>query len=121
VSPGQSIATSAGPCRSGRAPVKAGVIPWVENLNEYARQVAAGLSAFRIKVDERNEKLGYKIREVQAQKVPYMLVVGDKEVAEGTVAVRHRFKGDLGAVKVAEFARKLSELVATHNVNEEPS
>jgi threonyl-tRNA synthetase len=50
-----------------------------------------------------------------------MLVVGDKEAAEGTVAVRHRFKGDLGAVKVAEFARKLSELVATHNVNEEPS
>ena len=103
------------------APVQAVVIPVVENHNEYARKVAADLSAFRIKVDERNEKLGYKIREAQAQKVPYMLVVGDKEVAEGTVAVRHRFKGDLGAIPVASFASKLSELVATHNVNEEPS
>ena len=103
------------------APVQAIVIPVVENHNEYARKVASELGAFRIKVDERNEKLGYKIREAQAQKVPYMLVVGDKEVAEGTVAVRHRFKGDLGAVPVASFAQKLSELVATHNVNEEPS
>jgi threonyl-tRNA synthetase len=103
------------------APVQAVVIPVVESHNEYARKVAAQLSAFRVRIDERNEKLGYKIREVQAQKVPYMLVVGDKEVAEGTVAVRHRFKGDLGAVPVAAFAAKLSELVATHTVNEEPS
>ncbi len=103
------------------APVQAVVIPVVEAHNEYARRVAAQLSPFRIEVDERNEKLGYKIREAQAQKVPYMLVVGDKEVAEGAVAVRHRFKGDLGAIPVAAFAAKLSELVATHNVNEEPS
>ena len=103
------------------APVQAVIIPVVENHNEYARKVAAELGAFRVKVDERNEKLGYKIREAQSQKVPYMLVVGDKEVAEGTVAVRHRFKGDLGAIPVASFALKLSELVATHNVNEEPS
>ena len=103
------------------APVQAVVIPVAEAHNEYARRVAADLSAFRIKVDERNEKLGYKIREAQSQKVPYMLVVGDKEVAEGTVAVRHRFKADLGATKVADFASKLSELIATHNVNEEPS
>ena len=103
------------------APVQAVVIPVVEAHNEYGRKVAAELSAFRIEVDERNEKLGYRIREAQAQKVPYMLVVGDKEAAEGTVAVRHRFKGDLGAVPVAAFAAKLSELVATHNVNEEPS
>ena len=92
-----------------------------EAHNEYARKVAAELSAFRIKVDERNEKLGYKIREAQSQKVPYMLVVGDKEAAEGTVAVRHRFKADLGAMKVEDFVRKISELVVTHNVNEEPS
>ena len=103
------------------APVQAVIIPVVENHNEYARKVAAELGAFRVKVDERNEKLGYKIREAQSQKVPYMLVVGDKEVAEGTVAVRHRFKGDLGAIPVGSFALKLSELVATHNVNEEPS
>ena len=103
------------------APVQAVVIPVAEAHNEYARKVAAELAAFRITVDERNEKLGYKIREAQSQKVPYMLVVGDKEVAEGTVAVRHRFKADLGAVPVTAFARKLSELVATYNVNEEPS
>ncbi|MEO6401026.1 MAG: threonine--tRNA ligase [Vicinamibacteria bacterium] len=103
------------------APVQAVVIPVVEAHNEYARKVAAELGAFRIKVDERNETLGYKIREAQAQKVPYMLVVGDKEAAEGTVAVRHRFKADLGAVKVSDFAAKLSELIATHNVNEEPA
>ncbi len=103
------------------APVQAVVIPVVEAHNEYARRVAAELGAFKIKVDERNEKLGYRIREAQAQKVPYMLVVGDKEVAEATVAVRHRFKADLGAMKVKDFARKLSELIATHNVNEEPS
>lgn len=103
------------------APVQAVVIPVVEAHNEYARKVAAELGAFRVKVDERNEKLGYKIREAQSQKVPYMLVVGDKEAAEGTVAVRHRFKADLGAVPVAAFAKKLSELIATHNVNEEPS
>ena len=103
------------------APVQAMVIPVVENHNEYARAVAAELGAFRVRVDERNEKLGYKIREAQSQKIPYMLVVGDREVAEGTVAVRHRFKADLGAMKVKDFASKLSELVATHNVNEEPS
>ena len=103
------------------APVQAVVIPVAEAHNEYARKVAAELSAFRIKVDERNEKLGYKIREAQSQKVPYMLVVGEKEAAEGTVAVRHRFKADLGAVKVEDFARKLSGLIATHNVDEEPS
>ena len=103
------------------APVQAVVIPVVEAHHEYARRVAAELGPFRVKIDERNEKLGYKIREAQSQKVPYMLVVGDKEAAEGTVAVRHRFKADLGAMKVSDFALKLSELIATHNVNEEPS
>jgi threonyl-tRNA synthetase len=103
------------------APVQAVVVPVTEAHNEYARKVAAELSAFRVRVDERNEKLGYKIREAQAQKVPYMLVVGDKEAQDGTVAVRHRFKADLGVVPLAAFAAKLSDLVATHNVNEEPS
>ncbi len=103
------------------APVQAVVVPVTEAHNEYAHKVAAELSAFRVRVDERNEKLGYKIREAQAQKVPYMLVVGDKEAQDGTVAVRHRFKADLGVVPLAAFAAKLSDLVATHNVNEEPS
>ena len=61
---------------------------------------AAGL---RVEVDERQEKIGYKIREAQLQKIPYMLVVGDKEAAEGTVSVRSRAGGDQGAQPVAAF------------------
>ena len=64
---------------------------------------AAGL---RAELDERQEKIGYKIREAQLQKIPYMLVVGDKESAEGTVSVRSRSGGDLGPDKVDEFVRK---------------
>ena len=62
--------------------------------------VAAGL---RVELDDRQEKIGYKIREAQLQKIPYMLVIGDREAAEGTVAVRTRAGGDQGARPVAEF------------------
>jgi threonyl-tRNA synthetase len=103
------------------APVQAVVIPVVENHNAYARKVAEQLKGFRVEVDDRNEKLGYRIREAQAQKVPYMLVVGDKEVESGSVAVRHRFKGDLGSIPVEAFAAKLKGLVDTHSVDEEPA
>jgi threonyl-tRNA synthetase len=103
------------------APVQAVVIPVVETHTAYAHEVAKKLAGFRVTVDDRNEKLGYRIREAQAQKIPYMLVVGDKEVADGAVAVRHRFKADLGSVKVEAFAAKLKELVDTHDVNEEPN
>ena len=64
------------------------------------RLAAAGL---RVELDERTEKIGYKIREAQLQKVPYMLVMGDREVAEGTVSVRNRSAGDLGARSVEAF------------------
>jgi threonyl-tRNA synthetase len=60
-------------------------------------------SGIRVELDERYEKIGYKIREAQLQKVPYMLVVGDREAADGTVSVRSRFGGDLGARPVQEF------------------
>jgi threonyl-tRNA synthetase len=80
------------------APVQAVVLPIADRHAEYARRggrlTAAGL---RVEVDERQEKIGYKIREAQLQKVPYMLVIGDREAAEGTVAVRSRTGGDLGA------------------------
>jgi threonyl-tRNA synthetase len=69
---------------------------------------AAGL---RVELDERPEKIGYKIRESQLQKIPYMLVVGDREAAEGTVAVRTRAGGDQGARSVDEFLRGVSEEV----------
>jgi threonyl-tRNA synthetase len=62
--------------------------------------VAAGL---RVKLDDRQEKIGYKIREAQLQKVPYMLVAGDREAAEGSVSVRSRSGGDLGARSVSAF------------------
>jgi threonyl-tRNA synthetase len=68
----------------------------------------------RATVDERQEKIGYKIREAQLQKVPYMLVVGDKEVAEGAVAVRSRADGDLGSRSVAAFVNDaLAEVAST--------
>jgi threonyl-tRNA synthetase len=57
----------------------------------------------RVEADLRNEKIGYKIREAQMEKVPYMLVVGEKEAAEGLVAVRRRDKGDMGAMNADEF------------------
>jgi threonyl-tRNA synthetase len=64
-------------------------------------------SGIRAESDLRNEKIGYKIREAQVEKVPYMLVVGDKEVENGTVAVRSRSKGDLGAMKTEDFKAML--------------
>ena len=60
----------------------------------------------RVNVDERNEKIGYKIREAQLQKVPYMLIVGDNEASENAVAVRRRGEGDLGQMSISDFAAK---------------
>jgi threonyl-tRNA synthetase len=87
------------------APVQAVVLPISDRHLAYAggvrdRLAAAGL---RIELDERQEKIGYKIREAQLQKVPYMLVTGDREAAEGTVSVRGRVAGDLGARPVDAF------------------
>ena len=87
------------------APVQAVVLPIADRHLEYCQGVAAQLNdaGLRVQVDERLEKIGYKIREAQLQKVPYMLVVGDREAAEGTVAVRSRSAGDLGARPVDAF------------------
>ena len=87
------------------APVQVAVLPIADRHNEYARSVrdrlvAAGL---RVELDERFEKIGYKIREAQLQKIPYMLVTGDREAAESTVAVRSRLGGDLGAKPLDAF------------------
>jgi threonyl-tRNA synthetase len=88
------------------APLQAVVLPIADRHLEHARAVQAQLAAsgLRIEVDERQEKIGYKIREAQLQKIPYMLVVGDREAAEGTVSVRSRTGGDLGARPVQVFA-----------------
>ncbi|MFX4261361.1 threonine--tRNA ligase [Pelotomaculum propionicicum] len=97
------------------APVQARVIPITDRHAEYARKIEKSLDEkdIRVEVDARNEKINYKIREAQAQKIPYMLVVGDKEAEQGTVAVRHRSRGDLGAMPLAEFENKLLEEIRT--------
>jgi threonyl-tRNA synthetase len=88
------------------APLQAVVLPISDRHLENARGVQARLAAagLRVEVDERQEKIGYKIREAQLQKIPYMLVVGDREAADGAVSVRSRTAGDLGARAVGEFA-----------------
>ena len=87
------------------APVQAAILPLADRHLEYAAGVRDRLAAagLRVEVDERVEKIGYKIREAQLQKVPYMLVTGDREVAEGTVSVRSRSAGDLGGRSVEAF------------------
>jgi threonyl-tRNA synthetase len=97
------------------APVQAVVIPIADRHLDYARQVRTTLAeaGLRVEVDARQEKIGYKIREAQLQKVPYMLVIGDREAADGQVAVRSRTGGDLGARPVAQFvAEALEEIGA---------
>jgi threonyl-tRNA synthetase len=95
------------------APVQLIVLPIADRHAEYATSVAAKLdkAGFRVETDLRQEKIGYKIREAQLQKVPYMLVAGDREMAEGTVSVRSRSGGDLGAHGVDLFlSRALDEV-----------
>ena len=91
------------------APVQAGILPLSEKTLEYAHKVEQELkdAGFRVHLDDRNEKLQAKIRDAQLQKVPYMLVIGAKEAEAGTVAVRHRSKGDLGPRPLAQFIADL--------------
>ncbi len=88
------------------SPEQAWVIPVSEKFADYARTVARRLQAegLRVRLDDRNEKVGYKIREAQVQKIPYMLVVGGREQEQGTVSVRNRHEGDLGAMELDKFA-----------------
>jgi threonyl-tRNA synthetase len=96
------------------APVQVVVLPIADRHAEYAAQVRARLAAagLRVEVDDRQEKIGYKIREAQLQKIPYMLVAGDREMAEGTIAVRSRSGGDLGARPIDAFVVLALEEIA---------
>ncbi len=97
------------------SPVQAVVLPIADRHLDYAKEVARVLqeAGLRAEVDDRQEKVNYKIREAQLQKIPYMLVVGDREAAERAVAVRSRAKGDLGARPVQQFvADALAEVQA---------
>jgi len=102
------------------APVQAAVLPITDRQLDYARQVKSTLDAagIRTTVDERNEKVNLKIREAQLQKVPYMLVVGDREAQAGQVAVRNRKHGDQGAKPLAEFLAGIQKLINSKTVEE---
>ena len=93
------------------SPVQAVVLPITDRVNEYAAEINTRLNALgiRTETDLRNEKIGYKIREAQLKKTPYMLVVGDKEAESGCVAVRTRGGVDLGAMPVDEFIAKIQK------------
>ena len=97
------------------APLQVKILPISDKHLEYANKVKEMLEEknVRVEVDDRAEKIGYKIREAQLQKVPYMLVVGDKEEAQNKVGVRDRKQGDLGAIDVNEFVLKIDEEIKT--------
>ena len=100
------------------APVQAKLLPVTDRANEYCQKYADELNdlGFRAEVDDRNEKIGKKIREAQLEKVPYMLVVGDRDMENGTVSPRHRSDGDLGAMSEADFTKLLREVVDTKSL-----
>ena len=95
------------------------ILPISDRLHDYARSVCDTLNAagFRVELDDRSEKIGYKIREAQLEKVPYMLIVGDKEVESGTVGVRARKEGDIGAMSLEDFMARLREQVETKAID----
>ena len=95
------------------APKQVVVMPITDKQQAYAKEVYDKLFAagYRVSLDNRSEKIGYKIREAQVQKVPYMLILGEKEATEGTIAVRHRGEGDIGTMKLDAFTARLQEEV----------
>ena len=100
------------------SPVQAVILPIAERHHAYAQQLQQQLEAagLRVECDTRSEKIGYKIREAQLQKTPYMLVVGDKEQEDGTVSVRHRKDGDLGSMALQAFIDKAQAEVASKEI-----
>ena len=100
------------------APVQVVVIPIAERHQERAREVAGRLDqvGLRVESDDRNEKMGFKIREAQTKKVPYMLVIGDKEVQSGQVSVRNRFEGDEGAQALETFMDRIRGFIENRSV-----
>ena len=97
------------------APVQVAVLPITDRVNEYAEEVARELrvAGLRVEANLRSEKIGAKIRDAQLQKVPFMLVLGDREIEQKAVAVRERAKGDIGVMSIAEFKEMARRLVET--------
>ena len=102
------------------APVQVKVLPISDKFAEYGESVRKQLdeAGIRVELDTRSEKIGYKIREAQMQKIPYMLIVGQKEQEEGLVAVRSRFAGDEGQKSLAAFVEEVKEEIRTKAVRE---
>lgn len=98
------------------SPVQVKILPISEKQHEYSNEVFEMLQSkgIRVKLDDRNEKIGYKIREAQLSKVPYMLVIGDKEIEENAVSVRARGEGDIGTMKVTDFTQKILKEIEDH-------
>ncbi|MDO4920676.1 MAG: threonine--tRNA ligase [Phascolarctobacterium sp.] len=107
------IETYAGALPTWMAPEQVRFLPVTERALDYCNDLARKLeeAGYRVSVDARNEKIGKKIREGQLEKIPYMLVVGDRDIENGTVSPRHRAKGDLGAMPFEQFAAILKEVV----------
>lgn len=101
------------------APHQVKVLPISEKHVDYAKKVQAALlkKHVRVDLDDRNEKVGYKIREAQLSKTPYMLVVGDKEEAENLVSVRRRGEGDIGQMSVEAFVERICEEIDDKKLN----
>ena len=94
-------------------PDQVAILPISEKYNDYAKKVLGLLNNSDIRglVDDRNEKIGKKIRDNEINKIPYMLVVGEKEEAEGKVAVREHGKGDIGVMTIEEFAKLINTTI----------
>ena len=93
------------------SPVQVAILPISDSQKEYALKVKAELenAGIRVELDDRQEKIGYKIREAQLQKVPYMLILGEKEVEANAVGVRKRKEGDIGQMPLDEFIAKIKD------------
>jgi len=100
------------------APVQVRVMPISDAQKEYAYKVKEELQKYkiRVEVDDREEKIGYKIREAQLQKVPYMLILGDKEVNSNSVGVRSRKEGDIGAMEINKFIEKINDEIVNYSL-----
>jgi threonyl-tRNA synthetase len=101
------------------SPVQVAVLPITDRINEYAEQVANELRTVGLRVESnlRGEKIGAKIRDAQMQKIPFMLVLGDREMEQNKVAVRERSKGDIGVMSLEQFKTEAVELVKTRSID----
>jgi threonyl-tRNA synthetase len=97
------------------SPTQVAVLPITDVFMDYAKEIASGLkiSGVRVELDDRNEKVGYKIRDWETKKVPYMLVVGEKEKTGSLISVRQHKKGDQGTMKIEDFQHQILNSIKT--------